>query len=67
MTEVAARNRLGNGERGLFPTDIRSTRPSMLTDQSIEAELSYAYLHAVATRAGFSCIPTLTGTWMMWE
>jgi uncharacterized protein DUF4365 len=27
----------------------------MLTDQNIEAELSYAYLHAVATRAGFSC------------
>jgi hypothetical protein len=24
----------------------------MLTDQSIEAELSYAYLHAVAPRAG---------------
>jgi len=27
----------------------------MLTDQNIEAELSYAYLHAVATRVGFSC------------
>jgi hypothetical protein len=27
----------------------------MLTDQNIEAELSYAYLHAVASRAGFSC------------
>ncbi len=27
----------------------------MLTDQNIEAELSYAYLHAVATRGGFSC------------
>ena len=27
----------------------------MLTDRNIEAELSYAYLHAVATRAGFSC------------
>src|SRR5437660_10837623 len=28
---------------------------SMLTEQNIEAELSYAYLHAVATRGGFSC------------
>jgi len=27
----------------------------MLTDQNIEAELSYAYLHAVASKAGFSC------------
>lgn len=27
----------------------------MLTDQNIESELSYAYLHALATRAGFSC------------
>jgi Domain of unknown function (DUF4365) len=27
----------------------------MLTDQNIEAELSYAYLHAVATRGGFAC------------
>jgi Domain of unknown function (DUF4365) len=27
----------------------------MLTDQNIEAELSYAYLHAVASRAGFAC------------
>ena len=27
----------------------------MLTDQNIEAELSYAYLHAVASRVGFSC------------
>jgi hypothetical protein len=27
----------------------------MLTEQNIEAELSYAYLHAVATRAGFGC------------
>jgi hypothetical protein len=27
----------------------------MLTDQNIEAELSYAFLHAVASRAGFSC------------
>jgi hypothetical protein len=27
----------------------------MLTDQNIQAELSYAYLHAVASRAGFSC------------
>ena len=27
----------------------------MLTDQNFEAELSYAYLHAVATRVGFSC------------
>ncbi len=27
----------------------------MLTEQNIEAELSYAYLHAVATRGGFSC------------
>jgi hypothetical protein len=27
----------------------------MLTEQNIESELSYAYLHAVATRAGFSC------------
>ncbi len=27
----------------------------MLNEQNIEAELSYAYLHAVATRGGFSC------------
>jgi hypothetical protein len=27
----------------------------MLTDPNIEAELSYAYLHAVASKAGFSC------------
>ena len=27
----------------------------MLTDANIEAELSYAYLHAVAARAGFGC------------
>ena len=27
----------------------------MLTQQNIEAELSYAYLHAVASNAGFSC------------
>jgi hypothetical protein len=27
----------------------------MLTEQDIEAELSYAYLHAVASRAGFGC------------
>ena len=27
----------------------------MLTQQNIEAELSYAYLHAVASRGGFSC------------
>ena len=27
----------------------------MLTDQNIEAELSYAYLHAIASRAGFAC------------
>lgn len=30
----------------------------MLTEQNIEAELSYAYLHAVATRGGFSCTYT---------
>jgi hypothetical protein len=27
----------------------------LLTDQNIEAELSYAYLHAVAAKAGMSC------------
>lgn len=27
----------------------------MLREQNIEAELSYAYLHAVATRGGFAC------------
>jgi hypothetical protein len=27
----------------------------MLTEQNIEAELSYAYLHAVASKMGFSC------------
>jgi hypothetical protein len=27
----------------------------MLSEQNIEAELSYAYLHAVASRAGFGC------------
>jgi hypothetical protein len=30
-------------------------RTRVLTEQNIEAELSYAYLHAVATRGGFSC------------
>jgi hypothetical protein len=28
----------------------------MLTEQNVEAELSYAYLHAVAARGGFSCV-----------
>ncbi len=27
----------------------------MLTEQNVEAELSYAYLHAVAARGGFAC------------
>ncbi|QEH35524.1 hypothetical protein OJF2_40760 [Aquisphaera giovannonii] len=27
----------------------------MLSDQGIESELSHAYLHAVASRAGFAC------------
>ncbi|GEM_PF-7028040 len=27
----------------------------MLTQQNIEAELSYAYLHAVASHGGFAC------------
>ena len=27
----------------------------ILTEQNIEAELSYAYVHAVASRAGFAC------------
>jgi hypothetical protein len=27
----------------------------VLTEQNIEAELSYAYLHAVASKAGFAC------------
>ena len=27
----------------------------MLSEQNIEAELSYAYLHAVASKAGFAC------------
>ncbi len=27
----------------------------MLTDQNVEADLSYAYLHAVAARGAFSC------------
>lgn len=27
----------------------------MLTEQNVEAELSYAYLHAVASKAGFAC------------
>jgi hypothetical protein len=27
----------------------------VLSEQNIEAELSYAYLHAIATRGGFSC------------
>src|SRR5438132_479349 len=27
----------------------------MLTSQNVEAELSYAYLHTVASKAGFSC------------
>lgn len=30
-------------------------RPDLLTQANIEAELSYAYLHAVASRAGFAC------------
>ena len=28
----------------------------MLTQANIEAELSYAYLHAIASQAGFSCV-----------
>jgi hypothetical protein len=28
----------------------------MLTENDVEAELSYAYLHAVASRAGFGCV-----------
>jgi hypothetical protein len=31
----------------------------LLTQQNIESELSYAYLHAVASRAGFEC--TISG------
>jgi hypothetical protein len=27
----------------------------VLSEQNIEAEMSYAYLHAIATRAGFAC------------
>lgn len=27
----------------------------MLSEQNVEAELSYAYLHAIATREGFAC------------
>jgi Domain of unknown function (DUF4365) len=30
----------------------------LLTQQQIESELSYAYLHAVASRAGFECVVT---------
>jgi hypothetical protein len=30
----------------------------LLTDNDIESELSYAYLHAVASRAGCECRPT---------
>lgn len=30
----------------------------MLSEQNIEAELSYAYLHAIATRGGFACSDT---------
>lgn len=30
----------------------------MLSEQNIESELSYAYLHAVAVRGGFSCSHT---------
>jgi hypothetical protein len=38
-------SRIGEQQRGA----------DVLTQQNIEAELSYAYLHAVATRAGFDC------------
>jgi len=34
----------------------------MLTTQNIEAELSYAYLHAVASRAGIICERTGRGS-----
>lgn len=30
----------------------------MLSEQNIESELSYAYLHAIATRGGFGCSST---------
>src|SRR5258708_244570 len=34
---------------------MKELRLSMLTSQNIEAELSYAYLHAVSSKVGFSC------------
>ena len=34
---------------------MRNRIPGETTEQNIEAELSYAYLHAVATRGGFGC------------
>lgn len=34
---------------------FQAERANMLTEQNIESELSYAYLHAVASRAGFVC------------
>ena len=37
---------------------LRGDRMSLLTPQNLESELSYAYVHAVASRAGWDCQPT---------
>jgi len=36
---------------------MEASKQKPLSDNDMESELSYAYLHAVASRAGMSCIP----------
>ncbi|MBL7739608.1 MAG: DUF4365 domain-containing protein [Chitinophagaceae bacterium] len=38
--------------------DQELSKAMALTDQNIESELSYAYLHAVASKAGVNCMPS---------
>jgi len=38
--------------------EVRNIEMMLLTDQNIESELSYAYLHAIASRGGIICEST---------
>jgi hypothetical protein len=49
---------LGKGEVLEREAAVESEETNMLSLQNIESELSYAYLHAVASRAGFICTCT---------
>jgi Domain of unknown function (DUF4365) len=52
MTELSVADGRGIGD-DLGGTTVRIPMP--LTENDIKAELSYAYLHAIAARAGFGC------------